>query len=74
MAPKVMHRQNKQAKTTLMPNRKRVVSIEEGDLAEAIFNVYTKAPQCMQALWGTVTRMRRCPRPVSIQSPEERHN
>lgn len=69
-----MHRQNKQAKTTWMPNRKRVLGREEGDLAEAMLNVCTKAHQCMQALRGTVARMRKCPRPVSIQSPEERHD
>lgn len=62
------------AKATLLPNRTHVSGREEGDLAEAVFNVCTKAHSRLQALWGTVARMKRCPRPVSIQSPEERHD
>lgn len=49
-------------------------SVEEVDLAEAVFNFCVKARQCTQGLRETVTRMRRWPEPGSFQSLEERHD
>lgn len=64
---------NKQTKkrNISMPNKTHVSGIEEVDLAEAAFDLCTKARQCMQTLWETVARGTRWPRPGN-QHPEPR--